>query len=156
MEISAQDGRFYQLPPNRECEVEVDRWYHTELGLFPSSSRFSLYTGSSSQQLIDIPFVEGFDVSGRCEIGTPQGSLKISALNGLRIQLVSSANGSLYEGEVYNDGSIYIPSVGAGTYTVVFDDEQLASRHLNVVSMPETVTLDRENDRLVDVVFGRR
>jgi hypothetical protein len=156
METASPDGRFYQLPPNRECEVEVDRWFHTELGLFPSTSRYSLYTGSSSQQLIDIPFVEGFDVSGSCRMDTASGGGRISALNGLRIQLTSEATGSVYDGEIYTDGSIYIPSVGAGTYSIVFDESQLSSRRLKVIDLPDAIELTRENDRLPVVVFARR
>ncbi len=154
---SAEDGKFFQLPPNRQCVVEVDRWTHADEGLFPGSQHYVVYTAPSSQRIIEIPFCEGFDVTGRCLFQSDDTNSVASNsvyLNGLRVQLIGADGMSTYDGEVYSDGSIYVPAVAAGHYTVRFDGSQLHSRRLRLIDAPQQVLLTKENSSLPQVLLG--
>lgn len=154
------DGSFTGLVANSQWVLEVDRWTFADQGIFPTKTRFSVFTTPSSLQVIEVACVEGFDVLGTCKVeeGTTASGKKMDfggLLNGLRVQLVSSTNGAVFDGEVFSDGSIFIPGVCAGEYRVVLDQNQLASRRLAMLSTSDQITLNSENHRMPTILLQR-
>lgn len=159
-QFTSTDGSFTSLPANTQWVLEVDRWTFAEDGLFPSRTRYSIFTTPSSMQVIEVACVEGFDVMGNCkveEVITASGKKQdfSGLLNGLRVSLVSSTTGAVFDGEVFSDGSIFIPGVCSGEYRFSFDQNQLASRRLSVVSLTDVVTLNSENHRIPAIMLQR-
>ncbi len=156
-EFTADDGMFRSLPANRQCKLTVDRWTYGSEGLFPSRSQFDIYTLPSGVQIIEVPLAPGFDLTGTCQIddnGTLQGAPAF--VNGLRVQLVAAdASASVYEGEVFSDGTIFIPGVSTGTYRMIFDENQLASRRLCPPTDDIQVTVRPGDEHLPTAVLRR-
>lgn len=130
-EFASDNGMFRSLPANRQCRLTVDRWSYGSEGLFPSRSQFDIYTLPSGVQVVEIPVAPGFDLTGPCQIDD-NGQIKTAPafVNGLQVRLVSDGSDAVYEGEIFSDGTIFIPGVSAGEYRMVFDENQLTSRRL--------------------------
>lgn len=154
MWIAAEDGAFTLVPSNMLWTLEVDRWSMAEDGLFPSRYHYTIFSSPSTVVTVDVPYVQGFDVTGRCFIddSTSQGG---RSLNGIRVQLSSTANGSLYDGEMFSDGTVLFTGIAGGSYTLMFDQEQLASRHLAPPAGLGTITIDRNNPRIPAIPLSR-
>jgi hypothetical protein len=120
-----------------------------------------LYLLPSSIATVDVPYMAGTDIVGRCTVeeSLPDGgsrALPSSAANGLRLLLVSEGSDAYYDGEIFPDGTVLIPGVAQGRYRLRFDMEQLAARHLTVVSSEEEIVLDGTSDRLPTVKLMRK
>ncbi len=156
--LSSQDGTFRSIPAYRDVTVEVDRWAFGQDGLFPSKTQFALFTSASGLHYVDVPLAPGVDVSGKCvfpedkKVNREQNFRPV--LTGLRLYLTSSENGAVYEGEAFSDGSIFIPSVAAGTYQLKFDKQQLKSRNLCVDSQPGKVVITEQATEIPTVILG--
>jgi hypothetical protein len=152
-------GKFYNIAADMEYEIEVDKWSFAGNGLFPRRCRYTLYTLPSTVHVIQVPFSEGFDVSGNCRMassGSAGRSLTSSIFNGLRISLVSPSGDAMYDGEIFSDGSILISGVSSGEYRVEFDQRQLESRGLEAEPLAGSVMLNAESTLLPEIVFRSR
>lgn len=159
-QYTSTDGSFTSLPANTQWTLEVDRWTFAEDGLFPNKTRYPIFTTPSSMQVIEVACVEGFDVMGSCKVddgstGTGKKQDFGGLLNGLRLQLVSAATGAAFDGEIFSDGSIFIPGVCAGEYRIIFDQNQLASRRLSILTMSDVVTLSSDGHRIPTIILQR-
>lgn len=154
--IQSRDGVFTAIAANRDCVVEIDRWDYAGDEIFPTRTRFSLYTLPSGVHVIEIPYSRGTDVTGRSTVqGEGEGKSSVY-LNGLRAQLISDKTGAIYDGEVFSDGTMFFSGVAAGEYRINFDQDQLESRRLCLVSSPEAVVLGEEANRISEtIVFTR-
>jgi len=153
MQFRSSDGAFSSLTPNMEWNLEVDNWEYAAEGIFPARTRHRLFLLPSTVTVIDVPYSEGIDVMGRVivEERLPDGGsreLPVSLANGLRVALVSESRGALYEGDVFPDGTLLVPGVAAGAYTLRFDPAQLDSRRLAAGPGSGEIVLDGTDDRL--------
>ncbi|MEO5929654.1 MAG: hypothetical protein ABIR47_06965, partial [Candidatus Kapaibacterium sp.] len=149
-QMISEDGTFHSLPANRSCAVDIDRWLYANDNLFPARSHFLIYTQPSGLEVIEIPFSQGYDVTGATQPAGVAGMI-----HGLRLQLISSTTGAAYDGEIFSDGTIFFAGVGAGQYRIVFDDEQLTARHLAVAIPSGAVTITATEHHLPTVEFRR-
>jgi hypothetical protein len=154
-ETTRNDGAFYNLIADNLYQIEVDRWSHAGDGLYPRRREFPIYTLPSTVHVIQVPFTEGFEVSGTCrmESAVTAGGTSTGIFNGLRIKLASDTPDALYTGEVFSDGTILISGVAPGEYRIEFDRRQLQSRGLQVAGLPERVTLNEEKTSIPDISF---
>lgn len=154
--VTAQEGLFRAVPANRECMVEIDRWDYADENIYPSRTRFSIYSLPSGVHTIEVPYAEGNDVTGTCKVEGETEAKSSAFVNGLRVQLLSEKSGAIYDGEIFSDGTMFFAGVTAGEFRLKFDDDQLTSRRLCRVSGPETVTLDGATTRIPEgIVFKR-
>ncbi len=155
-ELATDDGMFRSLPANRQCRLTVDRWSYGSEGLFPSRSQFDIYTLPSGVQVVEIPVAPGFDLTGVCQIDD-NGEIKDAPafVNGLQVRLVSDRSDASYEGEIFSDGTVFIPGVSAGEYRMVFDENQLASRRLCPPASEVRVTVRPDDEHLPAAVLRR-
>jgi hypothetical protein len=153
--VRANDGRFLSIPIYRECSVEIDRASFIGDGLYPTISQFDVYSLPSSVHVINVPFAEGFEVSGECSVEFPGGIHKVpgGVLNGLSLRLESTTGNIAVDGEVFDDGSVLISGVPAGEYRVVLNDEQLASRRIRLKEPLPPVKLDEDTSTLPTILF---
>ncbi len=152
---STDDGIFRAVPANRECMVEVDRWFHATNNLFPGRSRFPLYTIPDELQVLEIPFSEGFDVTALCTTVDADGSRERAnrgQTDGLRVRLVSTT-GQSFDGEVFVDGTMLVTGVTAGEYMIEFDAAQLASRRLSTGDGLPTVKLSSADHHMPAIIL---
>lgn len=148
-EMVSEDGMFRLLPANRECQVEIDRWSYASEDLYPSRTHYKVYTLPSGVHAIEVPFSRGYDLSGRCGVEADAGKTEVPAfLNGLRVQLHAIEGGATYDGEVFSDGTIFVPGVAAGTYSIHFDEDQLAARRLCPSESIATFTVTATEHRI--------
>jgi len=149
--LTSEDGVFHALPANRPCVVEIDRWSSASDNLFPTQSSFAIYTMPSGAFVIEVPYAEGFDATGSCRI---EGTSSTQLVNGLRVKLVGKGNGSSYDGEIFSDGTVFVAGISAGTYTIVFDADQLEARELAPPTV-DTVTLGATQHRIPTIELLR-
>lgn len=155
-EMSGEEGIFRSLPANRQCRLTVDRWSYGDEELYPSRSSFDIYTLPSGVQVIDIPVAPGIDLTGTCVVDEGNGKKGTpSFVNGLRVLMVSTANDAVYEGEVFSDGTIFVPGVSTGEYRMTFEEDQLASRRLCLSDSEIHITVSEGNDRIPPVTFKK-
>lgn len=156
-EMSSEDGMFRLLPANRECQVEIDRWSFASEDLYPSRTSYTIYTLPSGVNAIEVPFSRGYDISGRCgvESDATKANESTAFLNGIRVHLIGSENSSTYEGEVFSDGTIFVPGVAAGTYRIVFEADQLSARRLCPPATEGTVTVTETDHRIPATMLQR-
>ena len=158
--LISDEGVFNAILPNVPWAVEVDQWTYAAEGLFPGKNRFAMVSAPSAITTIDVPFVEGFDISGTCvvrQITSIGDTVAVpgSPAYGLRVELLSVDNENSYEAEIFSDGSLMISGVGAGRYRVRFDREQVASRHLEHLFPSNEVLLDASN-RVIPAIMMMR
>jgi len=155
-EMRSDDGIFRSLPANRQCRLILDRWSYGAEELYPSRSVFDIYTLPSGVQVVDVPVAPGIDLTGTCMVEDADGRKDTPAfVNGLRVTLVSERRDASYEGEVFSDGTVFIPGVSTGEYRMVFEDGQLASRRLCLTETELRVTVRQDDDHLPTVLFKR-
>jgi hypothetical protein len=157
---SNENGIYRGIPAWRECTVIIDQWCMSGRSLFPGRTRFNLTTSPSGVHQIEVPFSEGVDLGGICEVGGQTTSPRAQethrpVLTGLRLQLINLETSALYNGEVFSDGTIYIPAVGVGTYRVVFDPTQLESRRLCATTDPKPITVTTTTRTIPTLVLNR-
>ncbi|MEO5928467.1 MAG: hypothetical protein ABIR47_00920 [Candidatus Kapaibacterium sp.] len=149
-ELTAEEGEFPLLTPNMVWVLDVDRWDYAPQGLFPSRLRYGVFSSPGAAVAVDVPYVEGGDVAGRCLVvadSAAGGEAVAAHLNGLRVQLAAVSGNALYDGEVFADGTMLITGVAAGEYRVEFDRAQLASRRLARVAPEETIRIGGDVSR---------
>ncbi|MDB5034740.1 MAG: hypothetical protein JWQ98_1981 [Chlorobi bacterium] len=148
-ELTAEEGEFPLLTPNMVWVLDVDRWDYAPEGLFPSHLRYGVFSSPGAAVAVDVPYVEGGDVAGRCLVAADSvaGETAGGHLNGLRVQLAAVSGSALYDGEVFADGTMLITGVAAGEYRVEFDRAQLASRRLARVAPEEIISIGGESSR---------
>lgn len=153
--IHTDDGTFFSLSPYQQSTVSVTRERYAELGLFPRRSEYRVYTLPGATTVIDVPYAEGFVVTGDARVTLPSGKAGSTAiLTGLKIRLVSSDGTAEYDGEMFDDGSILIDGVSKGDYRITFDEEQLGSRRLQVSDAPPQVYLSSTGTTLPRITFA--
>lgn len=153
-DMTTEDGLFHAVPADRQCMIELDRWAHASEGLYPGSAHISIFTLPNELHVIEIPFSEGFDVTGSCAIIDNEGSHERSnhgQTEGLRVKLISTSDDGEFDGEVYVDGSILVSAVTTGDYKLTFDAAQLASRRIQLAEEPQIIHLTPKSHRLPQV-----
>jgi hypothetical protein len=153
--LTATEGRFNSVRPYIEWYVQVDQSSLADKGLTPVRSEYTLFSLPSTTHVLDIPFAEGHDVSGICEIELPNGKRKTSAgtLNGLRVRLVSLNGVAAYPGEVFFDGSMLISGVAPGEYRIEFDMQQLDDRLIATKDLPTSIIVGENEEMLPLITF---
>lgn len=153
---STVNGVVRSLPPYRRIRIEIDRFGFVRDGLFPIQSSVQLTTAPSGITRLEIPFAQGRDVIGTASVVTsdnipdPQAS---SLLTALYVSLRAD-NGAFFDGEIFSDGTLYIPGVAEGTYMLYFDRRQLDTRELCTESVPEKIIIDKKA-QVLEVVLRR-
>ncbi|HVZ39042.1 MAG TPA: hypothetical protein VHI13_07175 [Candidatus Kapabacteria bacterium] len=153
------NGLFLGLPPYQQSTIAITHEQFAARGLYPRRSEYAVYTLPGATTVIDVPYADGFDVTGRCKVvlpaaGNREGSPAI--LTALKIHLIATNGTAEYEGEIFDDGSLLIEGVSAGEYRIAFDQEQLSARKLLLRSQPEPVLLSSTAPTLPPVVFVPR
>ncbi len=137
-DVSSQtstDGVLRGIPTTQQGIVVIDQYVFADQNLYPSKRYFGVYPMPNSVSSINVPYCEGYDVTGNCEIEHTQGEKKTRStkgVNGLRITLESTSGVGTFEGEIYNDGTLLVPGVAAGEYRYNLDNNQLAYRQLSL------------------------
>ena len=152
---NSNGGRFASVRPYIEWYVQIDQSSLADQGLTPVRSEFTVFSLPSTTHVLDIPFAEGNDISGLCEIELPNGKRKTSAgtLNGLRVRLVSLNGVASYPGEVFFDGSILVSGVAPGEYRLEFDQQQLDDRLIALKDLPSTIIIAEKELQLPLITF---
>jgi hypothetical protein len=151
-QLTTSDGVFHSLPANRQCVVEIDRFSHAADDLFPSVAMLNLQTVPNGAFVMEVPFGKGVDCTGSIRV---EGYSSSSIVDGLRITLENST-GASFDGEVYADGTIFVPAVCFGHYTLRFDNDQLASRRLAPLEIAPVVDVTSESHRFPAIVLRRK
>lgn len=154
---SDRRGIYDHLTPFQIYTVVLDRWDHANRSLYPQRTEYPLFTSPASVSVVEIPYSTGFDVTGRCRILDSTGTNSMSqALHGIRVMLVSLNGTARIDAEIYSDGNIFADGVPTGTYRLEFDEEQIGSRHVEIVSAPASFELTETSNEIPEVTFRRR
>lgn len=139
-----EEGVLESVPTNIDLLIDVDQWSHADKDLYPALRNVSVFVVSGETRVIDIPFRIGYTVSGSCAIERPTRTGEIirttSGLSALRVWLTDTT-GTVYDGEIFDDGSITVFGIPAGQYRIELDPAQLEYRRLSPLFEEEEVTV---------------
>lgn len=156
---SDENGFLTQIPPNTDLLLEVDRWIKADKDFFPSQRSFAVNLPAGAMATINVPYQKGYTVSGRCWIertGTDgKKVLSTQGIAALRIWLRQVGGVGLFEGEMFEDGSLMIIGVPVGEYTVQFDKAQLSYRRLTPKQPDMILSIDESTTELPDITLVR-
>ena len=153
---SSTDGEIRNVPTTQEGRVTIDQYIFADRDLYPSKRYFGIYPMPNSVSTINVPFREGYDLMGNCEIEHTSGDKKIRStkgVNGLRITLESTTGVGTFEGEIYNDGTVLISGVPAGEYRIRLDSNQLEYRRLRLADDHQEVITVTDTQRDLPLIL---
>ncbi len=157
MEMMSRTGEFYNVTPDADYLVTVDRWAFAGRELFPRRSAFRVYTMASTVTIVDVAFAPGFDVVGSGQVvlsdGTIGGNSYLQALNALPVRLVAVDGTAEFDGEMFGDGSMVFLGVSAGEYRLDANEHVLAERGLRQRNRDTTFVLAAAQRRNPPVQF---
>jgi hypothetical protein len=150
-----RSGEFVEVQPHQSYTVQLGRWDYAHLNLFPGKLRYDMYVLPNTVYTIDVPYSEGLDVTGQCELKSREGYImNTNIFNALRIKLRSTNGAYEYDAEVFDGGFLVAYGVAKGEYTIEFYEQELQSRKIKpAASMPSTVVIDESTTELPVLLF---
>lgn len=156
-QLSNEEGVFNAVPVYSDLMLEVDRYGLADLDMFPSRTLYGLYIGPSSLERIKIPFRRGYTLGGQCYVERPNLEGKVSkttrGLAAVRLWLEATSGVGVYEGEIFDDGSLMLIGVPEGEYRVRFDDAQLRYRRVQLADPAMVVTVSATTTSIPDLIL---
>ncbi len=156
-QISNEDGVFLAVPIYTDLVLEIDRFGLADLDMFPSRTLYGAYIGPSSVRSFHVPFRRGYTLSGQCYVERPNLEGKVvrttRGLASVRIWLEATGGVGMYEGELFDDGSLMIIGVPEGEYRVKFDQAQLGYRRIQLADPSMVVVVSEGTTKLPDLIL---
>lgn len=156
-QLSNEEGVFNAVPVYTDLMLEVDRYGLADLDMFPSRTVYGLFIGPSSLERVHVPFRRGFTLGGQCYVERPNLEGKVTrttrGLAAVRVWLEATSGVGVYEGELFDDGSLMLIGVPEGEYRVRFDDAQLAYRRVQLADPKMVVTVSETTTSIPDLIL---
>lgn len=154
---SDEHGVFRSVPEYEDIILEVDRWSLADEEFYPGTREFGVYMAQGFQRVINVPFQRGYIVEGTAVIErSGEGGAKARTsvgLNSLRIWLESRRGIGVYEGEMFDDGTVLVMGVPVGEYVIRMDQAQLAYRRIMLQDKELSVVIAEDQHQLPEVIL---
>ncbi len=156
--LSSNDhaGDYIPVRPNESYTFTLDKWQFAGDNLYPGKVKYELLPLNDAVYTIDVPYVQGLDVSGQCELRRVNGDIatETNVFNYLPVRLKSTNGAYEFDGEVMDGGYLAVYGVSKGEYEVVFPADELKTRQIQLsADSPTTVTIDKDNPNLPVFIF---